>query len=366
MIDKFKVYSSIDTAKSSNDGDKLSLTGLASSMSIDSYNESMSQKAIESMQRDAVGLNILKDHTYTLDSIIGKITDSYITENRELMIDFDILPSARKEIQEYIDNDIALSLSIGGTCTGYDHDNNIIEDIALKEVSLVCLPANWDSFNSVRTKGDTVHSDSFSQAIHEIKKSMESEKLSNEEIIDIPVDEVKEDVSVDEVKEETVDETKATEEHFDEVASEEAEPEYATLSDVVDIVNEAFAEKEKTMTESIIDELKAFLSTMKADDEEEEDEEEEEKPEEEENTEEEEEDKEEEKSLDVDALADKVAAKVFESLSESKKEFKSDNVEEPVEKEKEAVPFTSKEAAKYIIADMEKKDPLSIALKDVL
>lgn len=159
----FKVYCStnLNEFKKSigsnflEESDELILEGIASSTSMDWDGDYMTQECLEDMKSQAVGLSVLQNHDDGLSDIIGKILEVKESSADLFKIRFSILPHAREFIKELLDNDINLGLSIGAKALDYEpnEDSNSygwkINKVKLFEISLVSLPANWDSYGSV-------------------------------------------------------------------------------------------------------------------------------------------------------------------------------------------------------------------------
>lgn len=159
----FKVYCStnLNEFKKSigsnflEENDELILEGIASSTSMDWDGDYMTQECLEDMKSQAVGLSVLQNHDDGLSDIIGKVLEVKESSADLFKIRFSILPHAREFIKELLDNDINLGLSIGAKALDYEpnEDSNSygwkINKVKLFEISLVSLPANWDSYGSV-------------------------------------------------------------------------------------------------------------------------------------------------------------------------------------------------------------------------
>lgn len=156
---KFKVYCS-NLEKNQfplNDGsDELILEAIASTSSLDEEGDMITNECIESMKNQALGLNIHLDHNHDTHNVIGNVIEVLETDNKTLKIKFKILPSWQSKILEYLDNGIALGLSIGGAVKDFEETESgwEIKDIKLYEISLTPLPANWDTFGTVKVSSE--------------------------------------------------------------------------------------------------------------------------------------------------------------------------------------------------------------------
>ena len=159
----FKVYCStnfIELNKSLienafEDNDELILEGIASTTSIDEEGDYMTESCLEDMKRQAIGLSVLKEHGRTLDDIIGKVVGIPSSDSETFKIKFKVLPRHRFYLLDLLENGINLGLSIGARAVEYEpiEDSDYgwkVNKAKLYEISLIPLPANWDSFGSVK------------------------------------------------------------------------------------------------------------------------------------------------------------------------------------------------------------------------
>ena len=372
---EFKVYSpltkkSVDSfitkSDGSSDGERILLEGIASTTSRDLHDEIVSSNAIESMSEQALALNIHGDHWYGLEDVIGAIKDAS-AEDKQLHIKFLITKKHTPDIKDLLETGVKLGLSIGGYVTSYDEKNRIINAIELHEISLTAMPANWDTFGTVTTSKGLVKSNCIAGACHAIVKNLGEEIMANEEI---------------KTKEETPQEGEETS--------------GLTKDDVIELFNELMAEKEETIVQEITDKVQTQLESIAeakvqelldndSSSNEEEGDETKANPTEEEVEEEEEEQEDETKSLtreDIaamikDSIADtlggdfaaKVAGEMFGDLEKSRsttgskfKKFQEQLGEteptEPVEK----TGYSSKEAAKILLAKQKRANPITAAV----
>ena len=159
---KFKVYCStnIQDSVSKNlvaqlvDEDKpLILEGVASTNSVDLDGDYMTNECLEDMKKQAVGLNIFLDHEHTIDKIVGKVTEVIETSSDVFKIKFSVIPHYEWYLFDFLENDINLGLSIGASVLDYENTDTgwKINKIKLHEISIVGIPANWDTFGTVQT-----------------------------------------------------------------------------------------------------------------------------------------------------------------------------------------------------------------------
>ena len=159
---KFKVYCSTNINDTVNKGlintlveqDKpLILEGIASSNSVDLDGDYMTNECLEDMKKQAVGLNIFLDHEHTIDKIVGKVTDVIETSSDVFKIKFSVIPSYEWYISDFLENGINLGLSIGASVLDFEDTDTgwKINKVKLHEISIVGIPANWDTFGTVQT-----------------------------------------------------------------------------------------------------------------------------------------------------------------------------------------------------------------------
>ena len=370
--------------RTDNKSNDLILTGIASTTKEPSlYGEIMTEEALQQMQEQAVNLPILEAHKGDgFDNVIGVITNAYV-ENNDLHIDFKILQNHRQRIQELLDNNVPIGLSIGAQAH-IDQDTQQVIGVTLIEVSLTPVPANRVAHNTVRVKEDYY----VGNCLHNICYAMIKDNFKMED--NNMVEEEKKAKSMD-VKEEdslTIDKVK---DMLDERFAEEKEVLVATVVEEVktelkklnDKVEETFKiedavknEKPKAKGESEKEEPKAGASGG-------DNSESEEKPEAEGEgegeggaTEEEDEkkkDKEVKESapvIDEDKIVESITERILDSLGE-KRDVTGTKTEAALKEstdtqEDEVKPFTSEEAAKLIINDMNKKDPLARAINEAI
>lgn len=159
---KFKVYCStnindtvtkeyIDTLISEDE--PLILEAIASTNSVDIDGDYMTNECLEDMKKQAIGLSIFLDHNHTIDKIVGSVTDVIETSSDIFKIKFSVLPKYEWYITDLLDNGINLGLSIGASVLDYENTDTgwKINKVKLVEISIVGIPANWDTFGTVKT-----------------------------------------------------------------------------------------------------------------------------------------------------------------------------------------------------------------------
>jgi hypothetical protein len=386
---KFLLNSIVEKNDSDNNSDDLILTGIASTTKERSlYGELMTEDALNQMCEQAIGLPILEAHKGDgLDRVIGVITNAFV-EDSDLHIDFRVVPNHRERIQEFLDNGVPIGLSIGAQAL-IDNDTQKVTGVTLVEVSLTPIPANRVAHNTVTVKEDYY----IGNCLHGICYQMIKDNFNMED-------------------NNMADEKKANPEEV-----KEEEP--LTIDKVKEMLDERFAEEKEALVATVVEEVKTELKKEAEASEEKVEDAFEEKPEDGEGDEKVEDDfsKEEvkdsvEKSeevelsapvIDEDKLVDSITKRILDSLGEKREEEIKDSVEdkevkldedkivesltekilnsigekrdvsgtktetalqEPADTQEEDKPFTSEEAAKLIINDLNKKDPLTRAVNE--
>lgn len=177
VLKQFKVYAppSIKEQTLNKDG-TLTITGVASTTNQDLDGEIISEKALASLQQQAVGLNLHLDHNHDYNGGIGAITEAYV-EGNALFITAQVLPDFSQGILDRLKLGMNMGFSIGGIPIIKNSRSNIIDDFILLEISLTLLPANWDTFGTVESKG-LIESNCLTGACHYILKE-KNKKLSD-------------------------------------------------------------------------------------------------------------------------------------------------------------------------------------------
>ena len=385
---KFLLNSIVEKNDSDNNSDDLILTGIASTAKEPSlYGELMTEDALNQMCEQAIGLPILEAHKGDgLDRVIGVITNAFV-EDSDLHIDFRVVPNHKERIQEFLNNGVPIGLSIGAQAL-IDNETQQVTGVTLVEVSLTPIPANRVAHNTVTVKEGYYTGNCLSGICYQMIKDNFNMEENN---------------MVDEKKPEEV---------------KEEEP--LTIDKVKEMLDERFAEEKEALVATVVEEVKTELKKEKEASEEKVEEAVEEKPEEDEEKPEvgdseekgdsEEEDKKEDEEvklsapvIDEDKLVNSITEKILNSLGEKREEEIKDSVEdkevkldedklveslterilnsigekrnvsstktekalqESADAQDEDKPFTSEEAAKLLINDMNRKDPLARAINE--
>lgn len=160
-MDDFNFYIPLQKDFSINND---TLTGVASTISLDRDGERMSEKALADMQRDimSVGVNLFGNHEHSWENTLGSIKDATVSNNQlGIKVQLDD-PTTNQKIPMLLNKlkrGIKLGLSIGGKTTSEKWEYNkelgkkikVIDGVRLYEVSVVGIPSNSDSFISIPT-----------------------------------------------------------------------------------------------------------------------------------------------------------------------------------------------------------------------
>jgi len=180
-LNEFRVYAPPDVKSYGlNEDGTLTITGIASTTNEDLDGEIVSPNALESLAQQVIGLNLHLDHNHHYDGGIGVIKDAEL-ENSSLRITAVILPEFAEGILERLSLGMNFGFSIGGIPVINSMNSNVINDFILLEVSLTLLPANWDTFGTVETKG-LVESKCLTGACHYILKEKRSNTMSKKDL----------------------------------------------------------------------------------------------------------------------------------------------------------------------------------------
>lgn len=150
----YRVYGLPLNAKSydSNDDGTLTIIGVASTTNKDFANEIVSPEVLQSLAKQAPGLNLYRDHNRHYDGGIGAIVDAWVQDN-ELWIKATILPEYASGIKERLD----IGMNFGFSISGFPRKQRtpegiLITDYKLIEITLTYIPMNWDTYGTVEYK----------------------------------------------------------------------------------------------------------------------------------------------------------------------------------------------------------------------
>ena len=158
------------------------ITGVVSTTSEDLYGDIVTREALESLSKQLVGLNVFLDHDYSYDKVIGVVKSSELSDDN-LYATVAVTKDYQEDIKAKIEFGVNLGFSIGGFADRDKNNTNLISDFNLIELSLTPLPANWDSYGTVTSKGVMV-GNCITQLCYKMLKSenmTEQEQLTTEE-----------------------------------------------------------------------------------------------------------------------------------------------------------------------------------------
>ena len=194
---KFNVFCpSIEKSVDSTSED-LILEGVATTTGVDLEGDYMTRDCIKSLKEQILPLNVHMSHKKETKDVVGSVLDVVKTDDDTLKIKFVVLPSYKDFIKELLDYGVNLGLSIRGKAIDYvKTDTGLkVNQVKLLEVSLTPLPANCETFGTVKKIDESITSQCFNGACMQLVKSMSTEQESKEEKFDDS-----EDVSLGEQK----------------------------------------------------------------------------------------------------------------------------------------------------------------------
>ncbi len=216
---EFQVLGDITTKNLENENEPLVIEGIISTSSEDLYGDIVTPEALESLKKQAVGLNVFLDHKYDYDKVVGVIKNVEL-KGKDLYATVEVVEEYTPDIRKKLKLGVNLGFSIGGVAERKKTNENIITDFNLIEVSLTALPANLDSYGTVTEKGVTVGTCLTGVCSKMLKQS---ETMETQQ----------------EVKQEAI-----------------------TKEDVIGLINEAIAEKEEAIKQEITDGIKSEIDAI--------------------------------------------------------------------------------------------------------
>ena len=280
VLKQFKVYAPPKVKARDinlNKDGTLTITGVASTTNQDLDGEIISEKALLSLKDQAVGLNLHLDHNHDYNGGIGTITEAYVQDN-SLIITANVLPDHAVGIKDRLKLGMNMGFSIGGIPIIKNSRSNLIDDFILLEISLTLLPANWDTFGTVESKG-LIESNCLTGACYHILKEKKLKQQQSETVDDVELeeDETEDEISskdteIEEDEEDTTNDDDTNDEDDDVVVNENEEKnkimakekaqakviDDATKQELVNIVNEAII----NLKPLILDELKEEMTKL--------------------------------------------------------------------------------------------------------
>ena len=226
-----------------NDDGTLTIIGVASTTNKDYANEIVSPEVLESLAKQAVGINIYRDHNRHYEGGIGAVIDAWIKDN-QLWIKGTILSEYAQGIKERLD----IGMNFGFSISGFPKkqrtpDGLLIVDYDLKDITLTYIPLNWDTYGTVEYKSQNlITSNCLTGACYHAitnNNGETMEKKDNEKI-------------EEEIPEEPVEDNK---EINDDAGLSETQ-----LKQVKDVMNEVVAELEPRIIDNLRPELESIAN----------------------------------------------------------------------------------------------------------
>ena len=235
-VKEYRVYGLPIESKSygMNDNGTLTIKGVASTTNKDYANEIVSPEVLESLAKQAVGINIYRDHNRRYEGGIGSTVKAWVEDN-QLWIEAVILSEYAQGIKERLD----IGMNFGFSISGFPKKQRtpeglLIVDYDLKDITLTYIPMNWDTYGTVEYKSQNlIASNCLTGACYHAITNDDGEtmeKKDNEKI-------------EEEIPEEPVEDKK----NIDDGAGLSD----AQLSQVKDLINESQAESEGRILEAI-------------------------------------------------------------------------------------------------------------------
>lgn len=234
-VTEYRVYGLPIESKSygMNDNGTLTIKGVASTTNKDYANEIVSPEVLESLAKQAVGINIYRDHNRRYEGGIGSTVKAWVEDN-QLWIEAVILSEYAQGIKERLD----IGMNFGFSISGFPKKQRtpeglLIVDYDLKDITLTYIPMNWDTYGTVEYKSQNlIASNCLTGACYHAITNDDGEtmeKKDNEKI-------------EEEIPEEPVEDKK----DMDGAGLSDAQ-----LTQVKDLINEAQAESEGRILEAI-------------------------------------------------------------------------------------------------------------------
>lgn len=241
---EYRVYGLPIESKSydMNDDGTLTIIGVASTTNKDYANEIVSPEVLESLAKQAVGINIYRDHNRHYEGGIGAVIEAWVDDN-QLWIKGKILSEYAKGIKERLD----IGMNFGFSISGFPKKQRVPEgllivDYDLKDITLTYIPMNWDTYGTVEYKSQNlIASNCLTGACYHAITNDDGETMENKDN-----DKIEEKIPEEPVEDKDIDGAGLSD---------------AQLNQVKDLLNEVTAELEPR----IIDNLKPELETIASD-----------------------------------------------------------------------------------------------------
>lgn len=243
-VTEYRVYGLPIESKSydMNDDGTLTIIGVASTTNKDYANEIVSPEVLESLAKQAVGINIYRDHNRHYEGGIGAVIEAWVDDN-QLWIKGKILSEYAAGIKERLD----IGMNFGFSISGFPKKQRVPEgllivDYDLKDITLTYIPMNWDTYGTVEYKSQNlIASNCLTGACYHAITNDDGETMENKDN-----DKIEEKIPEEPVEDKDIDGAGLSD---------------AQLNQVKDLLNEVTAELEPR----IIDNLKPELETIASD-----------------------------------------------------------------------------------------------------
>ena len=241
---EYRVYGLPIESKSydMNDDGTLTIIGVASTTNKDYANEIVSPEVLNSLAKQAVGINIYRDHNRHYEGGIGAVIEAWVDDN-QLWIKGKILSEYAKGIKERLD----IGMNFGFSISGFPKKQRVPEgllivDYDLKDITLTYIPMNWDTYGTVEYKSQNlIASNCLTGACYHAITNDDGETMENKDN-----DKIEEKIPEEPVEDKDIDDAGLSD---------------TQLNQVKDLLNEVTAELEPR----IIDNLKPELETIASD-----------------------------------------------------------------------------------------------------
>lgn len=241
-VTEYRVYGLPIESKSygMNDNGTLTIKGVASTTNKDYANEIVSPEVLESLAKQAVGINIYRDHNRRYEGGIGSTVKAWVEDN-QLWIEAVILSEYAQGIKERLD----IGMNFGFSISGFPKKQRtpeglLIVDYDLKDITLTYIPMNWDTYGTVEYKSQNlIASNCLTGACYHALNDgeiMSDEKTKTEPIQEEPVIDEKD-------------------------MNNDAGLSDAQKNEVKDIMNEVIAELEPRIIENLKPELESMADS---------------------------------------------------------------------------------------------------------
>lgn len=222
-VKSYEVFAPLnEKSKPLNPDGSLTIEGVASTTSRDQAGETVAPEVIESLSEQAVGLSLFIDHDHAFNRVAGVIKSAKAVDS-QLIITADVLPEFAGSVKEKLDFGMNFGFSIAGLPVFDSRKHGLITGYDLKEISITSMPANWDTYGTIQVKS-VVKSTNFADAFNYGGESMDEKSIA-------------------------------------EVETESPSP--VSVEDVIDLINTAFAEKEKEIEDMISNKVEEQIQKIK-------------------------------------------------------------------------------------------------------